>query len=266
MNVPIRILGVASTIFWVFLIAFVALAAYSVKDLSVDFGEPDFSLTAEGRLSLALPLYVDNRGYYNLKEFFISTIFLDYEGEEISRAETYLPVILHGENLTIIHNVALDPISLLGRDGQYLFHDNDLSVSFKAGLNFADVLPSEISANFTFPWGAPFYNFDVGELSFNLVDFTHATASVPVSFENHAFFDLAGNIRMELYDCEDSLLTESQTVLYVPRQSSYDGNMEFNIPLTAASLLSFSTAQSGHLDVYFDIGFAQYGPLVIPYD
>jgi hypothetical protein len=70
---------------------------------------------------------------------------------------------------------------------------------------------------------------------------------------------------MELYDSEDSLLTESQTVLYVPQQSAYEGNMEFNIPLSLASMSSLSTAQSGHLDVYFDIGVAQYGPLVIPY-
>jgi len=265
MNVPIRMLGVASTIFWVFLVAFVALAAYSVKDLSVDFGEPEFSVTPEGELNLALPLYVDNKGYYSLKEFHLSTVFSDSEGTELSRSNTFVPVIPHGENVTIMHNLTLDPVSLLERGEQYLFHDNDLNVSFTAGLNFAEVLPAEISANFTFPWGAPFYNFEVGEPSFELVDFTHATASVPVSFENHAVFDLAGSIRMELYDSEDSLLTESQTVLYVQQQSAYEGNMEFNIPLSLASMSSLSTAQSGHLDVYFDIGVAQYGPLVIPY-
>ena len=265
MNVPIRMLGVASTIFWVFLIAFIALAAYSIKDLSVNFGEPEFSATPDGELNLALPLYVDNRGYYSLKEFHLSTVFSDPEGAEISRADTLVPVIPHGENITITHNVTLDPISLLEKGEQYLFHDNDLNVSFTAGLNFAEVLPAEISANFTFPWGAPFYNFNVGEPSFELVDFTHATASVPVSFENHAVFDLAGSIRMELYDSSDSLLSESQTVLYVPQQSAYESSMEFTIPLTAESLSSFSTGQSGHVDVYFDIGVAQYGPLVIPY-
>jgi hypothetical protein len=265
MNVPIRMLGVASTIFWVFLVAFVALAAYSVKDLSVNFGEPEFSVTPAGELNLALPLYVDNRGYYSLKEFHLSTVFSDAEGTEISKADTFVPVIPHGENVTIIHNIALDPISLLERGEQYLFHDNDLNVSFTAGLNFAEVLPAEISANFTFPWGAPFYNFAVGDPSFELVDFTQVAVSVPMSFENHAVFDLAGSIRIELYDSADSLLSESQTLLYVPQQSAYDGNMEFTIPLTAASLSSFSTAQSGHLDVYFDIGVVQYGPLVIPY-
>ena len=83
-----------------------------------------------------------------------------------------------------------------------------------------------------------------------------------MSFENHAIFDIAGNIRIELYDSGDSLLSESQTVLYVPQYSSYEDTIEFTLPLSASSL---STVQSGHFEVYFDIGVAQYGPLVIPY-
>ena len=262
MNVPIRMLGIATSIFWVLLIAFIALAAYSVKDLSVDFGEPEYTVTPDGELNLALPLHVYNRGYYSLKDFHLSTVFSDAEGTEISRSETIVPVIPHGENTTITHNVTLDPLSLLERGEQYLFNDNDLNVSFTAGLNFAELLPAEISANFTFPWGAPFYNFAVGEPSFEVVDFTHVTVSAPMSFENHAVFDITGNIRVEFYDSDDSLLGESQTVLYVPQYSSYEGDIEFSVPLSTSSL---STLQSGHFDVYFDIGVAQYGPLVIPY-
>ena len=262
MNVPIRMLGIATSIFWVLLIAFIALAAYSVKDLSVNFGEPEYSVTPDGELNLALPMYVDNRGYYSLKDFYLSTVFSDAEGAEISRSETIVPVIPHGENVTILHNVTLDPISLLEKGEQYLFNDNDLNVSFTAGLNFAEVLPAEISANFTFPWGAPFYNFAIGEPSSEVVDFTHVRVSAPMSFENHAVFDLAGNIRIELYDSDDTRLSESQTVLYVPQYSSYEGNIEFSVPLTASSL---SNIQSVHFDVYFEIGVAQYGPLVIPY-
>ena len=265
MNVPIRMLGIASTIFWILLAAFLALAAYSVKDLSVDFGEPQFSATLDGEISLGLPLYVDNRGYYSLKEFHLSTVFSDVEGAEISRADTFVPVIPHGENITIMHNVTLNPVTLLERGAPYLFNDNDLNVSFTAGLNFAELLPAEISANFSFPWGAPFYNFQVGDPSFDTVGFTSITASVPVSFENHAVFDLVGGIRMELYDSTDTLLTESQTLINVPQYSAYADTMEFTIPVTPSTASSLANARSGHLDVYFDIGVIQYGPLVIPY-
>jgi hypothetical protein len=262
MNVPIRMLGIATSIFWIFLVAFIALAAYSVKDLNFDFGEPQFAIAPDGEFTLSLPLYIDNRGYYSLKEFHLSTVFSDAEGVEISRDSTFVPVISHGENVTILHNVTLNMVSLLERGEQYLFNDNDLNVSVTAGLNFADLLPAEISTNFTFPWGAPFYNFALGEPAYGGFDSTHAAVAVPMSFENHAVFDVAGNIRVEFYGSRNTLLGESQTLIYVPQHSAYNGNVEFSVPLDAADL---SAAQNGHFNVYFDMGLFEYGPLVIPY-
>jgi len=262
MNVPIRALGIATSIFWVLLMAFMVLAAFSVKDLNFDFGEPQFTPAPDGQLTFSLPLYVDNRGYYSLKEFHLSTVFSDEEGEEISRANTYIPVIPHGENTTIVHNVTLSTASLFENGEHYLFNDNNLNVSVTAGLNFAELLPVEISTNFTFPWGAPFYNFALGAPSYGRSSSTHDEVTVPMSFENHAFFDLISNIRIELYDGAGSLLDETQTLVDVPQGSSYDGSVAFNVPLETASL---STARTGHFEVYFNTGLLEYGPLVIPY-
>ena len=262
MNVPIRALGIATSIFWVLLIAFIALAAYSVKDLNFDVGEPQFTTDPNGQLMFSLPLYIDNRGYYSLKEFSLSTVFSNAEGSEISRANTYVPVIQHGENITILHNVTLSADSLFEEGEQYLFNDSDLTVSVTAGLNFAELLPAQISTNFTFPWGAPFYNFALGDPSFGRFNFTHGAVAVPMSFENHAAFDLVGNIRIELYDSVNSFLGESQTLVNVPQFSSYDGNVEFHVSLNAVSL---SAARSGYFNVYFSTLLFEYGPLVIPY-
>jgi hypothetical protein len=262
MNVPIRALGIATSVFWVLLMAFMVLAAFSVKDLNFDFGEPQFTPAPDGQLTLSLPLYIDNRGYYSLKEFHLSTVFSDPEGEEISRANTYVPVIPHGEKTTIIHNVTLSTASLFENGEQYLFNDNNLNVSVTAGLNFAELLPVEISTNFTFPWGAPFYNFALGTSAFGRFSSSQGAVMVPMSFENHAFFNVAGNIRIELYDGAGSLLDETQTLVDVPQGSSYDGSVAFNVPLDTESL---STARNGHFDVYFDTGVFEYGPLVIPY-
>jgi hypothetical protein len=263
MNVSIRMLGIATSIFWIMLIAVVALAAYSVKDLSFDFGEPRFIIAPDGEVTFSLPLYIDNRGYYSLKEFHLLTVFSDAEGAEISRDNTYVPIIPQGENTTILHNVTLSMVSLLEEGEQYLFNDNDLHVSVTAGLNFAELLPAQISTNFTFPWSAPFYNFALGEPSYEQFDLTQVTRAVPMSFENHAAFDIAGNIRIELYDQVDSLLCESQTLVYAPQHSAYEGEVEFDVPLSA---LSLSAAQNGHFNFYFSIGLVENGPLVIPYD
>lgn len=262
MNVPIRALGIATSIFWILLIAFIALSAYSFKDLNFDLGEPVFTAAPDGQLLFSLPLYIDNRGYCSLKEFNLSTVFSDAEGAEISRANTFVPVVPHGENVTILHNVTLSMNSVLENAEQYMFNDNNLTASVTAGLTVAELLPAQISTNFTFPWGAPFYNFALGQPSFGRFNLTHSAVSVPMSFENHAAFDLAGNIRVELFDSRGSLLDESQTSFYVPQHSSYDGNLEFHVPLNAASL---SAAQSGHFNVYISTPLFEYGPVVIPY-
>lgn len=263
MNVPIRALGIATSIFWILLIAFIALSAYSFKDLNFNLGEPQFTTAPDGQLLFSLPLYIENRGYCNLKEFQLLTVFLDAEGAEISRAKTFVPVIPRGENLTILHNAMLSMDNVLKNAEQYLFSDNNFMASVTAGLTFAELLPAQISTNFTVPWGAPFYNFTLGQPSFGQFNSTHSAASVPMSFENHAAFDLAGNIRVKLFDSSDSLLGESQTSFHVPQHSSYDENLEFYVPLNAASL---SAAQKGYFKVYFSTPLFEYGPLVIPYD
>jgi hypothetical protein len=263
MNVPIRVLGIATSIFWIFLAVFIASAAYSVKDLNFNVGEPQFSTVPDGQLLFSLPLYVDNRGYYSLKEFQLLTVFSDAEGVEISRDNTYVAVIPHGENVTITHNVTLSMDSLLENGEQYLFHDSNLVASVTAGLNFAELFPAQISTNFTYPWGAPFYNIALGQSSFGLFNGTHSVVAVPMSFENHAVFDVGGGIRVELYDGSDSFVGESQTLFSVPQHSSYNGDMEFYVPLNVASL---SAGQGGHFDVYFSTPLFEYGPLVIPYD
>jgi hypothetical protein len=262
MNVPIRMLGIATLFFWVILIAFIASAAYFIKDLSFGFGEPQFTVAPNHKLLFSLPLHIDNRGYYSLKAFNITTVFSDAEGSEISRASTFVSAIPQGQNVTIFHNAALSMDSLLEKGEQYLFNDNNLTASVTAGLNFAEFIPAQLSTNITYPWGAPFYNFMLGQPSYDLSSSTYSRVTVPLSFENHAAFDLAGNIRVELYDSGNSLLGESQTAFNAPRSSSYHGSLEFGVPLNTA----FSSAdRSGHFKVFFSTSLFEYGPLVVPY-
>ena len=262
MNVPIRMLGIATSIFWVLLIAFIASAAYSLKDLSLSFGEPQFTAAPNHDLLFSFPMNIDNRGYYSLKSFNITTVLSDPEGSEVSRASSFVPIIPQGQKITIFHNVTLSMDDLLEKDEQYLFNDNNLMASVTAGVNFAELLPVQISMNTTYPWGAPFYNFTLGQPMYNRFNFTHGRITVPSSFENHAAFDLVGDMRVELYDSANSLVGESQTALDVPQYSSYTGKLDFYVPINSASL---SAAQSGHFSVYFSTLFFEYGPVVIPY-
>jgi hypothetical protein len=261
MNVPIRVLGIATVILWVFLVAYIAVAAYSFKDLNFSPGEPELSASTDGELRFAMPLYIDNKGACSLKDLNITTVFSDAEGAEISTASTFVPVVLHGQNTRIFHNVSLNMKDLLSK-GEYLFDDKDLAASITAGLTFAELLPVEISTNITYPWGAPFYGFKLGQPSFSPINTTHGNVTVPVSFENHAAFDIAGNMRLELSTSDDSVLGATQTVFDVPQKSSYAGDLEFSVPMDSAPPTAI---QGGHFNVYFSTGLFEYGPLVIPY-
>ncbi|MCW4047102.1 MAG: hypothetical protein NWE99_06025 [Candidatus Bathyarchaeota archaeon] len=261
MNVPIRMLGIATVILWVFLAAYIAVAAYSFKDLNIGAGEPVFAASTNGELLFAMPFYIDNRGVCSLKDLNITTVFSDTEGAKISTASTSVPLILHGQNTTVFHNVSLNMKDLLNKE-EYLFGDADLTASITAGLTFAELLPVEISTNFTYPWGAPFYGFTFGQPSFRLINATHGSIIVPVSFENHAAFNVTGSMNTELRGSDDSVLGVAQAVFDVPQQSVYADDLEFIVPLDSATPTEL---RGGYFNVYFSTSLFEYGPLVIPY-
>ena len=261
MNVPIRMLGIATTIFWVILAGFIASAGYSLKDLNFSIGEPQFTTTSDRDMVLSLPLYVFNGGFYSLKGFNLTTVFSDAEGAEVSRSSTFVPTIPHGQNTTILHNVTLNMDKLAENDEQYLFNDTSLNAEVTAGLNFAELLPVQLSTNFTFPWGAPLYDLTLGQPRFRSLSRSNAAVTVPISFENHAAFDLNGTIHANLYDKDGTLLAESQTPLDVSKGSSYAGNLDFAVPLNTASQAS---ATGGHIELHFSTSMFEYGLVVMP--
>ncbi|MGB9842509.1 MAG: hypothetical protein ACPLKZ_07355 [Candidatus Bathyarchaeales archaeon] len=260
MNVPIRALSLATSIFWVLIVAFIALSAFSLKDLDFSIDEPEFTVTAEGTLLFSLPLSIENRGYCDLKDFQLATVFADATGRVISTAKSSVPLISRGESVTLLHNATLSMGDMLNSAGQYLFNDANLTAQVSAGLTFAEFVPAQISTNFTVPWGAPLYNFAVAQPTFEQVNSTHSLVTLPISFENHAAFDLEGTMRIVLFNSANSLIGEGQTNFQAPKYSPYRGELAFYAPLNAESL-----TQRGRYNVYFSTALFEYGPLVIPY-
>jgi hypothetical protein len=262
LNVPIRILGIATSIFWVILIGFIASAAYSLKDLNFNIGEPQYTITADNNMLLSLPLYVDNQGFTNLKAFNLTTVFFDQQGVEISRASTFVPTIPHGQNMTILHNATLSLAQLAESNEDYLFTDSNLNLAVTAGLNFAELLPVQLSANITFPVGAPLSDFTVRQPRSSSLNRSSALVTVPMSFENHASYDVNGVVRANLFDRNGTLIGGSQTPLDVPVGSSYAGKLDFAVPIKVASPASLA---SGYVEVTFLTSSFEQGPVVMHY-
>ncbi|MCX8153354.1 MAG: hypothetical protein N3E52_02860 [Candidatus Bathyarchaeota archaeon] len=261
MNVPIRALSLATTIFWILLVSFIAVSAFSLKDLNFSLDEPKFTVTADGKLLFSLPLSIENRGYCDLKDFQL-TVFFDTTGRIISAGKSCVPIIQRGKSLTLLHNATLSIDDIAKSAEHYLFNDANLTAQVTAGLTFADFVPAQISTNFTFSWGAPLYNFSAGQIDVAQFNATHSLVSLPISFENHAAFDLEGTMRIVLFDSADSLVGESQTRFQAEQHALCHERLEFYVPLSAGSL---AAAQRGHCNVYFSTALFEYGPLVIHY-
>jgi len=258
MRIPIRMIGIATTIFWIFLILFVITAVYSVKDLSFEFGEPQMNLTADNEVVFSLPVTIANRGFYNLGVFNITTEISDYNGLVIAQGSTVVPVVRKGEEVTATHNMTFNVDDLVQSDANYLFNDTELKIFTALGMGIAEVIPIQASTNMSVPWGAPLYNFTLGTLDYTSFNSTHLRVTVPVSFENHAFFDIAGTMQVRMYNNAGSLLSRSQTSIDVPQYSFYNGYVEFYVP---TSELTYS----GHFEIHFQTSLFDYGWLVIPY-
>jgi len=69
MRVPIRMIGIATTFFWIFLIAFFVSAVYSVKDVHFDFGEPQMDVTSHNKVVFSLPVSIANSGFLQHRLF-----------------------------------------------------------------------------------------------------------------------------------------------------------------------------------------------------
>ena len=258
MRIPIRMIGIATTFFWIFLIAFFVSAVYSVKDVHFDFGEPQMDVTSDNKVVLSLPVSIANSGFYNIGSFNISTEISDKEGFTITRGSTFVLVIKKNDVVTITHNMTIDLNDLLQQDKNYLFNDTELKIYEAVGMKIADVIPVQASTNFSMPWGAPLYNFTLGKPDYAAHNLTHFKVVVPINFENRAFFDLVGNVQIQMYNSTDIIVGEGQTNIEAYHNSPYHGYLELYVPMVGMT-------ERGHFKVYFLTPLFNYGPLVIPY-
>ena len=258
MNISIRMIGIATTIFWIFLILFTITAAYSVKDIQFHFGDPQTSMNADNQVVFSMPISIVNRGYYDVGHFNVTSRIASEDGSEITRGSTFIPVIRKDELVTAYHNLTLDINDLLESDANYLFNDTNLRIYESVGLWLAQVIPVQASTNFTIQWGAPLYNFTIGQPQFSVYNMTHSRVAVPISFENHAFFDLTGTIQVRMFS-GGTQIGEGQTNVEALQNSRYDGNVDLYVSNTLVDLSNV------RFEVYFLSPFFNYGPWVIPY-
>ena len=247
MKQAIRALSIAIIILWILLIAFAITAVYSVMNLGIDFGETQFFPSNEG-VVLSLPFFINNRGYYDISELNVTTRVTDYNGTLLALSETFVPLVASGSNIETAHNISIDLSDMFMEYTELLFNDSSFELNAFIALNFAYAIPVQISMNMTIPWGAPFSNLSIGEPLVLPDNSTHSTVVIPVSFENHSYFDIVGTMQLEVYNDMDELVTSGQTSLDVPSSYGYVGQVEMYLSIDDLSKLT----ESGKVHLVFE--------------
>lgn len=251
MRVPIRIIGIATSAFWIFLIIFSASAVYSMKDFRVNLGQPQTSTTEDHELLFSFPVSIVNIGLYEIADLNISKSLLDEEGSALAGGSIFIPAIGQGQTINVTQDVKLNVTDLLQRNQNLLSNDTDLMTNTRLSMLVAEVIPVQASSNSSIQWGAPLYNLVLGTPQLAIFNATYSVTTVSLSFENHAFFDLTGDVWLRAYSDSNELIGQGQTSIQVAQDSLYIGNLEVYVPLAAGPIV--------RLEARFVTTFFNYG-------
>lgn len=248
MKIAIRMLGIATIILWLVILFFSVTAVYSVMNLGVNLGEVQMLPSSKG-ITFSLPFSIDNNGYYEIADLNLTTRVTDTNETLIDLTETFIQSIPRDTTINATHTIPIDLDSILSLDYlPLLFEDSEFNVEIFVGLNFARAVPVQLSTNATIPWGAPLADFSVGSISVSPINSTHAEASMPLSFENHAILDLTGTLKLELCNDSQKLITSGETVITAPSQQRYSDRIVMYTSLQDASKVT----SSGKVHVIFE--------------
>jgi hypothetical protein len=258
MNVPIKMIGIAAAFFWLFLIGFSVSAALSLKDLQFSFGEPQIVSNPNGELQFMLPISIGNTGGFNIHAFNMTTTIGGSDGGTIARGSTFIETINPGQTISTTHMFTVNLRDLFLNNQNLIFNDSTISLDEHVGMTLAELIPVSVETNSSVPWGAPLSNFTIERPQFSPYNATYATAIVPFSFQNHAPFDLAGEIQLRMYGSAGTLAAQVQTDFGTPQNSPCEGYFSLVLPTSSVS-------PSGHFEADISTPMFNYGPVVMPY-
>jgi len=258
MRVAIRALGIASAVFWVFLIIFGVFAVLSMPNFQMSFGEMQTGIISGNEVELLLPISVANKGFLSVGDFNVSTRIVDEQGLTLAAGQTFIPEIGAGETVNATHQVSLGLNEFLADHAGMILNDSELRVEEMVGMKVAQIVPVRASSNVSIPWGAPLYNFAVGAPELSLSGLNYSRIVVPISFENHAFFSLNGTLHVRVYNSSNLLVGVGQSPVDVQQNSVYKEKLGIDVSTGNATL-------TGHIEVFLETSVFSYGPVVIPF-
>jgi len=251
MKQAIRALSLAAKILWVIVIIFSVTAVYSAANLRISFGEPETYLS-EDSLTWSTPFFINNTGFYEIANLNITTHIKDLYDKTVSTSTTIVPTIPPSRSIQETHNITLNLKNLIGELSYLAFNDSVFNIHTFVALRFANVIPIQVLTNTTIPWGAPLYNFTIGEITLNHAEMR---LTIPLSFENHAFFGFNGTIYIEAYNSENEQISATDVIIEVLPGSGFEDLVEMNVDVRKLT-------SEGHLRISLETSIFNVGPII----
>jgi hypothetical protein len=142
---------------------------------------------------------------------------------------------------------------LLFDDGNFTL-DTGVSLRYAYAFSFAMQIP-----NASLPWGAPLADLSVGDPTPSVYNLTHIQVTIPLTFENHAFFPVTGQVLLDLYNSTRASLGSGSTLVDVAPESPYAGAIVILLPVDAGF------TATGYVDLSFENPMFNVGPVEYAY-
>ena len=229
MRTALRVIGITTTILWIFVGAFIGITVYSALRIRIE----EFSgggYFYGDKFIIRINVTIFNGGYFDITDISILTrLHMPLVGIELNRSSTFVRAIGAGERGRITHGFELDILSLLDRPEvvrAFLLNSTDLELVLSFSLTYAIVFTVAMDVNTTMPWKAFLSGFTVREYEVSPVD-DEVDFILNVTFKNES--ELGFNFWLRAFDGSGTPIGESSPIS-IDAGDTFDGQVVIPIP------------------------------------
>jgi hypothetical protein len=195
-----RLFFVLGTIFLLFLVAYVGVAAYYATKVNPAGGtHTQLAVVGGNQLALASSVNLSDPGPFAISGLTVTAHLAHPDSTPwLSTAST--PIDLAGGGTGTLVVRLLIPVADLVSSATLLFNDSNLPYNLTLNATYASLVSISIRSAGVYHWGAPFYHLNSTFGTPSRQPNGSVVIPVTVSFTNHAPIDLAGSLTVTFRD------------------------------------------------------------------
>lgn len=196
----VRTLRAIGWVILVVVVAYLALAGYSVVRLSPkgSGGGQSFTVTPQGNLQITAQVNLSNPGYFSFSGLALTAIVSLPNSNATWIQGNSSPVSLPSQGRGQLAVIFAVPLGTLGPAQALLTHDSHLNLTEFVNGTYATFIGFSVENRQNLSWGAPFEGLQITPRSATPQPNGTVAVSINLQFANHASFAIVGMIQTEI--------------------------------------------------------------------